>query len=772
MGEGKGIHPGRVVWVHDPKATDWRGPGDGHWWEPAHTNQKEVDAMVSRAIRELAGATADAAAWDKLFRHFNKSRGRGDAAYKSGEKIAVKVNFVGMIQGGRGVNPETYDLDQRQDYMNTSPQVILALLRQLVRVAGVKEADISVGDSTAYFGNPYYQPLHDEFPGVRYVDCQGKAGRVKVQPSTVPFYWSCRPEGCQQDFVPDDFAEATYLINLANLKAHTGAGVTLCAKNHFGSLVRTPVEKGYYEMHHASFAKEEQVYRPQVDLMGHAHFGGKTVLYLIDGLYPGKHPIESAPRKWDLAPFNGNWAASLLASQDPVAIDSVGFDFLYAQWQDYPHQKGADDYLREAALAEDPPSGTFYDPDHPDQAKRLSSLGVHEHWNNAQEKQYSRNLGLGKGVELVPVMLNVEEGKTMTQAVRVYVGTYTRGKSKGIYLLRLDLASGALTPPELAAEAVSPSFLALHPSGRFVYAVGEGGDLAGGRTGSVSAFAIEPESGKLKLLNQQSSAGAGPCHLTVDHGGKNVLVANYGSGTVCVLPLGEDGRLAEPSEIIYHQDDLASAKPRRPHAHSVNLDATGRFAFAADLGLDRVFVYRFDPAKGKLTANDPSAAVLAVNSGPRHFASHPSGKFAYVINEMASTVTALAYDSQRGALVERQTISTLPEGFVGKSYTAEVQVHPSGRFLYGSNRGHDSIAVFAVDAETGRLSPVEHPSTQGRTPRHFGIDPTGTYLIAANQDSDSLVVFRIDPKTGKLTPTGTKVEVPAPVCVKFMLPVK
>jgi hypothetical protein len=403
IGEGKGIHPGRVVWVHDPKATDWRGPGDGHWWEPQHTNQEEVNAMVSRALRELTGEATDAGAWGQLFRHLNKARGKGDAGYQPGEKVAIKVNFVGFIRSMNAVNPETYALKGRADYMNTSPQVILALLRQLVRVAGVKEADIAVGDSLACFVNEYYDLLHAEFPKVQYVDGLGKFGRLQVKSSAVPLYWSCRPEGCRQDFVPDFFAEAAYLVNLANLKAHTGAGVTLCAKNHFGSLVRGPADKEYYDMHRNSFAQDVKMYRPQVDLMGHAHFGGKTVLYLIDGLYSGKHPIDPAPCKWKSAPFNGDWTSSLLASQDPVAIDSVGFDLLWTEWEDLPHQKGTDDYLHEAALADHPPSGTFYDPDHPNPEKRLSSLGVHEHWNNPREKRYSRNLRLDKGIELVPV---------------------------------------------------------------------------------------------------------------------------------------------------------------------------------------------------------------------------------------------------------------------------------------------------------------------------------------------------------------------------------
>ena len=411
IGEAKGIHPGRVVWVHDPNATNWKGPGDGHWWEPAHTDQKEVNEMLSRALRGLTGEATDAGAWDKLFRHLNKTRGKGDVGYKPGEKIAVKVNFVGFIASMGAVNTATCKLERRPDYMNTSPQVILALLRQLVQVAGAKQEDISLGDSLACIANEYYDLLHAEFPKVQYVDGLGKPGRVRVKSSTVPFYWSCRPEGARQDYVPDSFADAEYLINLANLKAHTGAGVTLCAKNHFGSLVRGPADKSYYDMHRNSFAQEVKVYRPQVDLMGHAHLGGKTVLYLIDGLYSGKHPIDPAPRKWKSLPFNGNWTSSLFASQDPVAIDSVGLDFLQTEWQDYPRQTGVDDYLREAALAGDPPSGTFYDPDHPTKEKRLSSLGVHEHWNDPKEKKYSRNLGLGKGIELVPVSLGSAAGK-------------------------------------------------------------------------------------------------------------------------------------------------------------------------------------------------------------------------------------------------------------------------------------------------------------------------------------------------------------------------
>jgi 6-phosphogluconolactonase len=351
----------------------------------------------------------------------------------------------------------------------------------------------------------------------------------------------------------------------------------------------------------------------------------------------------------------------------------------------------------------------------------------------------------------------------------VYIGAYTRQKSKGIYAYRLQVATGSVTPLGLAAEAQNPSFLAVHPNRRLLYAVSEMSGSAGQKGGAVSAFAIDEKTARLTLLNTVSSGGAGPAHLTVDKTGRNVLVANYGSGSVACLPVKEDGRLTEASAFIQHTG--SSVNPQRqqgPHAHSVNMSPDNRFAMVADLGLDEVLVYRFDPVKGSLAANDPPFAKVKPGSGPRHFAFHPGGKFAYVINELASTVTAFAYDARRGILSEVQTVSTLPPGFTGTSTTAEVQVHPSGKFLYGSNRGHDSIAVFRIDARKGTLTPIEHVPTQGKTPRNFGIDPTGSYLLAANQSSDSVAVFRIDPQTGRLTPTGQVLEVGIPVCVKFV----
>ncbi len=358
-----------------------------------------------------------------------------------------------------------------------------------------------------------------------------------------------------------------------------------------------------------------------------------------------------------------------------------------------------------------------------------------------------------------------------TKPITVYVGTYTGGKSKGIYRLELNPATGELKEVGATGGVNNPSFLAIHPSQRFLYAVGEVADFDGGKGGGVSALSIDPKTGELTLLNQQSSVGSGPCHLVVDKLGKNVLAANYGGGSVCVLPIGADGRLGKASSFVQHQGSGADPKRQEaPHAHSINLDSANRFAVAADLGLDKVLVYRFDAQKGTLEPNDPPATSVKPASGPRHFAFHPDGRHAYVINEMNCTVTAFDYDADKGVLKEIQTIATLPRPVAPGDSTAEVQVHPSGKFLYGSNRGHNSIAIFTIDPDSGKLTAVGNRSTEGKTPRNFGIDPSGTFLLAANQDSDSIVVFRIDPKTGALAPTGHKLEVPMPVCVKFLKP--
>jgi len=408
LGTAKGFHPGRVVWVHDPDATDWQGPGNGHWWQSSHTDQAVVDEMMGRAIRSLAGEATNAAAWDGLFKHFNKTRGKDGVGYERGQKIVVKVNFVGCIRiwrGGSVAGVEEYNL-RSVDYMNTSPHVIIAVLRQLVNEVGADQADITVGDTLCYFPNEFYDMCHAEFPDVRYLEYLGKFGRTAAKHSSVPFYWSTPDaEGKVTDYVPESYARADYLINLANLKSHNDmAGITLCGKNHYGSLARKPARTAErYDMHKDLPRNKPGMgrYRPLVDLMGHKQLGGKTLLYLIDGLYAGKHAKERAPRKWNTSPFNGDWTSSLFASQDPVAIDSVGFDFLWTEWDDAPHWSGAGDYLVEAALVDDPPSGTFYDPDHQGNVTRLASLGVHERWNNPSDKQYSRNLGTGNGIELL-----------------------------------------------------------------------------------------------------------------------------------------------------------------------------------------------------------------------------------------------------------------------------------------------------------------------------------------------------------------------------------
>ena len=353
----------------------------------------------------------------------------------------------------------------------------------------------------------------------------------------------------------------------------------------------------------------------------------------------------------------------------------------------------------------------------------------------------------------------------------VYIGTYTGEKSKGIYVTRMNAATGQLTVPELAAEVTSPSFLAVHPKGNFLYSVNEVNTLGGQPGGGVSAFSIDRATGKLALLNQESSGGAGPAHLIVDKEGRNVLVANYGGGSVAVLPIDPDGKLKPASSFVQHTGSSVNpSRQKEPHAHSINVDAADHFAYVADLGLDKILVYKYDSAKGMLTANDPPFASVKPGSGPRHFALHPTGKFAYVINELTCTVTAFSNNASRGTLTEVETVSTLPPGTTMQPQFSgsEVQVHPSGKFLYAANRGHDTIAVFTIDAGTGKLTLVQNQLTLGSTPRGFGIDPDGKFLLAGNQRSDSLVAFRIDQQSGKLAPTGQKLDIGAPVSVKFV----
>jgi 6-phosphogluconolactonase len=353
----------------------------------------------------------------------------------------------------------------------------------------------------------------------------------------------------------------------------------------------------------------------------------------------------------------------------------------------------------------------------------------------------------------------------------VFVGTYTGADSKGIYALDFDPGTGTLSAPRLAAETTSPSFLAIDPTRRFLYAVGEVDSVQGRPGGMVVAFSIDPKTGALRPLNAQTSGGGGPCHLVVDKTGRNVLVANYGGGSTEVVRVGPDGRLGAVSSFVQHRG--SSANPGRqqgPHAHSVNLDAANRFAVVADLGLDKMLIYKFDPARGTLTPNDPPAAALAPGAGPRHFAFHPGGRFAYTINELNSTVTAWSYDADRGTLTEIQSISTLPSGFKGENYPAEVQVHPSGKFVYGSNRGHDSIAAYTVDPASGKLTFVGTQGEGVKNPRNFAIDPTGGHVLVGSAGLGTVVVFRVNPETGALEATGRSARVPQAVCLKFWAP--
>ncbi len=376
---------------------------------------------------------------------------------------------------------------------------------------------------------------------------------------------------------------------------------------------------------------------------------------------------------------------------------------------------------------------------------------------------------------------SAEEAKAVPYRLHFFIGTYTGktaagNESKGIYACELEMATGKLNALILAAETTNPSFLALHPDGEHLYAVGEIAEAGGKKVGGISAFALEETkvggitprpSYKLRQLNQVSSGGSGPCHLVVDKAGKLVLAANYGGGSCCAVAIKEDGSLGEQTGFVQHEGkSVDPGRQKEPHAHSINVSPDNRFAFCADLGLDKVLIYRID--SGKLIPNDPPAGTTAPGSGPRHFAFHPKGKFAYVINELGNTVTAFAYDKEKGSLAEIQSISTLPSDFKGESYTAEVVVHPSGKFLYGSNRRHDSIAVFSVNQTTGKLTAAGHQGYGIKEPRNFNIDPTGKYCLVCNQNGDSILVFAIDPSTGALKPTVGKIVVGKPVCIKFM----
>lgn len=354
----------------------------------------------------------------------------------------------------------------------------------------------------------------------------------------------------------------------------------------------------------------------------------------------------------------------------------------------------------------------------------------------------------------------------------VLVGTYTGEQSRGIYALRFDDASGALTVPTLVAETRNPSFLVADAAGRHVYAVNEVSDAGEGRSGGVTAFALEGVDGTpaLREIGRQLSRGADPCHLALDRTGRFLAVANYSGGNFAILPVRDDGSLGPAAAVVAAAGAGPNAQRQQaPHGHEVVFDPSNHYLLAVDLGVDKVLVYRFDEQTGALTPHDPAFGQVEPGSGPRHLAFHPDGSQLFVINELASTITSFGWDGGTGALTPRSTISTLPRGFTGENSTAEIAVHPGGRFLYASNRGHDSIAVFAI-GDGGALRLVHHEPTRGRTPRHFTLDPSGRWLLAGNQNSNTVTVFRIDDSTGALTPTGAATAVGAPVCLLFPPP--
>jgi 6-phosphogluconolactonase len=369
---------------------------------------------------------------------------------------------------------------------------------------------------------------------------------------------------------------------------------------------------------------------------------------------------------------------------------------------------------------------------------------------------------------LVCALLLVVAGVAQAQEhpMVVYFGTYSQRGSQGIYVYRFDPAAGTLTDTGLRAAANNASYLAIHPSGRFLYCANEDWSHP---MGQASAFAVDAATGALTFLDSVSSHGGGPCYVTLDHSGRELVVANYGTGSIAALPIAADGGLGEATAVVQHHGSGPNKqRQEHPHAHSVTIDPGNRFVFACDLGCDRIFGYHLDPNGGTLAPNDPPSVSVAPGTGPRHFAFHPNGRLAWVVNEMGNSVTGFRYDAEHGALTALDTISTLPFDFTGHSTAADIHLRSDGRFLYASNRGDDSLVVFAVDGDSGHLTFVQRVSSGGKTPRNFAIDPSGKWLLAANQDGDNVVVFKVDADSGQLTPTGQTVKVPAPVCIKFL----
>ena len=350
-----------------------------------------------------------------------------------------------------------------------------------------------------------------------------------------------------------------------------------------------------------------------------------------------------------------------------------------------------------------------------------------------------------------------------------YVGNYGTGQEGGIYFCRLQLITGEMIIRGNISGIDNPSFLSMDASNQYLIAVNEVSEINGNPGGSVSSFKIDPENGSLTFINMQSTLGESPCHITIDRTGKFILIANYSGGNIIVFPILQDCMIGKNVEFIQHKGkSIIPDRQENPHPHSIILSPDNRYAFVPDLGLDKILIYRFDQKTGKLRSSDIPYISLKPGAGPRHFTFSRDGKFAYVINELDSTVTAFRYYPDKGKLKEIQTITTLPGDFTGTSYCADIHIHPNNHFLYGSNRGHNSISTFSIDPSKGKLKLKGFTETLGDFPRNFAIDPSGQYLLAANQRSDNIFSFRIKPETGELTPTGYKIEIPKPVCIKFL----
>lgn len=392
--------------------------------------------------------------------------------------------------------------------------------------------------------------------------------------------------------------------------------------------------------------------------------------------------------------------------------------------------------------------------------------------NNFKRRDFLKLAAVGTiGSTFAGSIFGRTESSVKTKEMLVYIGTYTSGKSKseGIYIYKLNLDSGELKPYQVVKNVVEPSYLSIDKNKKYLYAVNETEEYEGKKSGAISAFEINQKTGDLRFLNKQPTLGGAPCYVSIGDDGKSVLVANYVGGNVAVFPVEKDGRLGASIDLAQHSGSGPNKERQESaHAHSIVLDNRNRFAVSCDLGIDKVLIYRFNEQNGKLKANDPPFYQAKAGAGPRHFVFHRNDKSAFVINELDSTISSLSYDDKHGILKEIQTVSTLPANFSGANTCADIHISPNGKYLYGSNRGHDSIASFKIDENTGKLEFIEHVSTGGKTPRNFAIDPTGRFLLAANQNSDSIVVFRIDEKSGKLTQAGSAVQAPTPVCLKLI----